>query len=99
MRSYKRAQAQGIRRRGRRRFAGGMEPLEGRALLATLYVDGSFQGVEDGSQAAPYRHIQAAIDATVNDAGNEIHIAAGTYEEDLTIAHSVKLLGPNAEIN
>src|SRR5262245_62741812 len=94
MSSYVRAKA----RKSRRRFVGSIEHLEGRALLATLYVDASYQGTEVGTQAQPFRHIQAAINAATTP-GDEVHIAAGVYAESLTISHSVKLIGPNAGIN
>ena len=85
---------------GRRRFRMEVERLEGRALLATLYVDASnHTGVEDGTQAHPYSHIQAAVNASPSGGGGTVRVAAGTYAEALVIARPVVLLGPNAGVN
>src|SRR5829696_10201652 len=94
-----RVQGRGGRVRGRRRWVGAVERLEGRALLATLYVDaGNATGVEDGTQAHPYSRIQAAIDHSA-PSGDTVSVAAGVYAEALTIPHALTLAGPNAGIN
>lgn len=71
-----------------------LEPLEGRALLATLFVDGHAAGAPDGSAAHPYGTIQAAISASASN--DTVVVAPGTYAETLTVAHPLTLLGPNA---
>ncbi|MBR4652972.1 MAG: DUF1565 domain-containing protein [Kiritimatiellae bacterium] len=49
---------------------------------ADLYVDAGVTVSGDGSQAAPYQTIQAAVDAA--EAGAVIHVAAGTYATGAT---------------
>ena len=67
------------------RFRSGLafEPLEGRALMATLYVatTGS-DGNGPGNPGAPLRTIQHAV--TVAGSGDVILVAAGTYTYDGT---------------
>jgi len=86
-------------RPGRRRVFPSAEPLEGRRLLATLFVDaGNTTGVEDGSREHPYRLIQAAIDGSAS-AGDTVRIAPGTYAEALNVDRPVRLAGPNEGID
>jgi hypothetical protein len=55
------------------------------------FVDGSFTGVSDGGELAPWKTIQAAIDAAAP--GGMVAIAAGSYLEDILIAKSVRVWG------
>lgn len=55
------------------------------ALAADLYVP------------SQYPTIQAAINAATD--GDTIHVAAGTYNESVTISKSVRLLGPQANVD
>jgi hypothetical protein len=58
----------------------------------TEYVDASFAGISDGSQAAPWTTIGDAIAAAVP--GAMVAIASGTYAEDILIINkSVRLWG------
>lgn len=59
-----------------------------------IYVNAAHIGSEDGSQIAPFRTIQAALNRVNNR--DEIHVAAGTYFENLDIDAShfgFKLMG------
>ena len=57
-----------------------------------LYVDNSYKGdQEDGSASKPYRKISKALDKA--DGDTDIHIAAGTYKENIKIPKNVKLFG------
>jgi len=60
-------------------------------VTTTVYVDGNRVDAytENGSQARPYKTIQAAI--TASSAGTAIIIALGTYTEDLTLKSGVHL--------
>ncbi len=63
------------------------------AAAETLYVDASnTTGVEDGTAAYPYSDINSAVLAAAS--GDTIRVAAGTYNEDVTIdSIAVRLLG------
>ncbi|MDO8557449.1 MAG: lamin tail domain-containing protein [Candidatus Jorgensenbacteria bacterium] len=50
---------------------------------SNVYVDASNSGAEDGTQAHPYNTIGEGIGAAM--ANGTIHVAIGTYTEDLTI--------------
>jgi len=58
----------------------------------TVFVDASYAGgASDGSQARPFTTVQAGIDAAGLSA--LVAVAAGTYEEDVSIARAVRLVG------
>jgi pectin methylesterase-like acyl-CoA thioesterase len=62
--------------------------------MPTIYVDAANEGgtFEDGSQDNPYGTIQEGINACSN--GDVVDIAAGTYNENVTLSKSsVTLLG------
>jgi hypothetical protein len=66
----------------------GDAPVEAGAV----YVDASFAGAADGSEAAPWPTIQQAVDAAAD--GTQILIAAGTYAEHVLIeGKGVRLWG------
>ena len=58
-------------------LAAGISALALWATAGDLYVDSQAAAGGDGSPAAPYQTIQAAVDAAAE--GATIHIAAGTY--------------------
>ncbi|WP_406694983.1 Ig-like domain-containing protein [Singulisphaera sp. Ch08] len=99
LRTSKQAHAKKNRRRNQGRFISTLEQLEGRALLASLYVNAAnLTGIEDGSLTHPYSQIQTAINNTA-PSGDTVHVAPGVYAEALNVNHSIELLGPNAGIN
>ena len=66
--------------------------------LATLYVsEGGGDGGTCGAETDPCKTIQQAI--TNADPGDTISIAAGTYEEGLSIDKSLTLRGPYANVS
>jgi len=56
-----------------------------------LYVDDDAEPGGDGSELAPFRYIQDAVDAAHE--GNIIHVAAGTYRENVIIDIPVDIQG------
>jgi hypothetical protein len=64
---------------------------------STIFVDGSYSdGSSDGSESKPYTSIGEALGAAPE--GGQVAIAAGTYDEDLTISKKVTLQGRCAEL-
>ncbi|MEM7115425.1 MAG: peptidoglycan DD-metalloendopeptidase family protein [Chloroflexota bacterium] len=61
-------------------------------LMRNSYVSNSTgSDANDGSQANPFQTISHAIDETA--AGGTVHITEGTYQENVTLAKTVHLLG------
>lgn len=60
-----------------------------------VYVDDSVTGTQDGSQQHPYKTITQALDRVNDD--DEVHVAAGVYEENIEIPYSVKLFGADED--
>ncbi len=50
-----------------------------------------------GTVASPFKTIQKAVSTAA--AGGTIHVAAGTYVEDITVNKSLTILGPNDTVN
>jgi hypothetical protein len=76
---------------------------DGFAAPSVVYVDDDFVGLPGGTDPAgpgtaigcdAFATIQAAINAVT--AGGTVHVAAGTYEEDVSIAKTIALLGSGA---
>jgi len=57
----------------------------------TVYVDGSFSGAGDGSEAAPFTTVQAAVDAAPSN--GIVAVAEGVYVGDVTLDKPVQLWG------
>lgn len=65
------------------------------ACSTTCYVDDDGDDGNSGlTPAEPLRHIQTAIDVVAP--GGTVHVAAGTYAEDVNVTKSVDLLGAGA---
>lgn len=76
-----------------------LEALEGRQLLsATLFVDDSNSGIEDGSSTSPYNTIQEAVNVAAN--GDTIQIAAGNYAQPVNIQgrSGLSLIGAGRDV-
>lgn len=59
-----------------------------------IYVDDDASGKQDGSSKHPYKTIWAAIEeAEDEDKKVEIHLAPGTYKENIVIPKRVKVFG------
>lgn len=56
-----------------------------------IYVDAEASGAEDGSSGHPYKTIGKALNKA--DDNTEIHIAAGTYKENIEIPKGVEVYG------
>ncbi|MDD5489446.1 MAG: Ig-like domain-containing protein [Candidatus Moranbacteria bacterium] len=69
------------------------EPSEGYTNEnSTVYVDESnTTGNEFGTEAYPFKTIQKGIDSVAT--GGTVNVAAGTYEEQVTIGKSLDLIG------
>lgn len=61
-----------------------------------IYVDKDAKGSEDGSSARPYDSISQALKHAKE--GTEVHIAKGTYKENITIPKGVHLFGKKKDI-
>ncbi len=75
--------------------AGFLEPLEPRLLLDAWYVDAAAAEGGDGTTpATAFQTIQAGIDAA--GGADTVHVAAGSYAEDLAIDVGVEVIGADA---
>jgi len=61
----------------------------------TIYVDKNASGSEDGTSGHPYKSISNALDHAKD--GTEVHIAKGTYKENVTLPKGVKLVGKDGD--
>lgn len=61
-----------------------------------VYVDKNAKGSEEGTANHPYHSIGKALKNAKE--GTDIHIAKGTYKENITIPKGVKLLGKKKDI-
>lgn len=82
--------------RRRNRLLGGIERLEDRLLLTTYFVDDdNLPSAGTGTSADPFTSIQAAIAASA--AGDDVHVAPGTYFENLSMKSGVNVIGAGAD--
>jgi hypothetical protein len=56
-----------------------------------IYVDDSATGTEDGSASHPYKTISEALKHA--DDGDDVHVAAGTYKDNIEIPEGVDVFG------
>ncbi|TSC94859.1 MAG: S-layer protein [Candidatus Berkelbacteria bacterium Athens1014_28] len=61
------------------------------AGTSKIYVDDSASGTQNGSVHHPYKTITKALEKANDD--DEIHIASGTYKENIKISNRVKVFG------
>ena len=69
-------------------------PEAGEVSLGQLFVDGAAPEGGDGSAAAPFRTVQAAVDAA--PAEGVVVVAAGVYPESVRVTADVTLRGSGA---
>ena len=65
------------------------------SYAATIYIDATNQGPEDGSEAKPFNTIQEGIDAA--ESGDTVQVAAGIYEGAIRFKDGITLQGAGAE--
>lgn len=67
--------------------------------LSVIYVDAAFGGVSDGLYATPYKTVNDAMSSGKLVDGGKIVVAAGMYNENLTVSQAMTISGPNSDIN
>lgn len=60
-----------------------------------IYVDGSKTGTENGSESKPYHTISEAL--VHADDNTDVHVAKGTYKDNIEIPKGVKIFGSDAD--
>lgn len=60
-----------------------------------IYVDDNASGTQDGTSGHPYKTISVALKHADED--TEVHIAAGTYKENIEIPEGVEIFGENKD--
>jgi hypothetical protein len=81
--------------------AGRTNPALGRDIIiaaprAALYVDDGGSDANPGTKAAPFKTIQKGINEV---SGSTVNVAAGTYNESITINKSLTVLCAQANVN
>ena len=61
----------------------------------SIYVNAGYSGTENGSASHPYKTIEEALKKA--DEKTDIHVAKGTYKENIEIPDGVALYGENKE--
>ena len=67
----------------------------GTCAINSLFVDKTFNAETQGFNTTKFNTIQSAINASNNDM--TINVAAGTYEENITVNKNITLQGENAK--
>jgi len=65
------------------------------ASTKNIYVDASASGTENGSSEHPYKSIKEALKNAKSN--TEVHIAKGTYQENIEVPSGVKIFGSDKE--
>lgn len=60
-----------------------------------IYVDDSATGDQDGSSSHPYKTINQALRRA--NSSTEVHVANGTYKENLEVPNGVEIFGQNRD--